>query len=124
MLEHVALAVNDSEDIENFFEEVLMFRLEKKFILPGEVTRQVFDLEKDTDVYLMKHKEVTLEIFITGEKEKRVFSHMCLAYPDPENVYKRAVGKGYAAILREKREQTTYFIRDKSHNMFEIKKAG
>ena len=124
MLEHVALAVNDSEEIENFFEEVLMFRLEKKYILPGEVTREVFDVEKDIDVYVMKHEEVTLEIFITGEKEKRVFSHMCLAYPDPENVYERAAGKGYDTILREKKERTTCFIRDKSHNMFEIKKAG
>ncbi|HDR88401.1 MAG TPA: hypothetical protein ENN63_02065 [Bacteroidetes bacterium] len=124
MLEHVALAVNDSEEIENFFEEVLMFRLEKKFILPGEVTRQVFDVESNTDVYLMKRRGITLEIFITGEKEKKVFSHLCLAYPDPQHVYERAAGKGYATILREKGEHTTYFIRDKSHNMFEIKKAG
>jgi len=41
MLQHIALTVNDSEEIENFYKEVLLFNMHRKFSVNGE-TRQIF----------------------------------------------------------------------------------
>lgn len=121
MLQHIALTVNDSEEIENFYEKVLLFNMKYKFSVNGEVTRQIFNVEGLTDVYAMNHQDVQFEIFISLRKEKKVFSHVCLAYWKAELTYNNAKKLGYKAIIKNNPDNDTYFIWDKSGNMFEIK---
>jgi len=49
-----------------------------------------------------------------------VFSHICLAYQNAEGTYKKAVEKGYRTLIKKYPVNDTYFIWDKSGNMFEI----
>lgn len=121
MLQHVALTVNDSEEIENFYEEVLLFKVHHKFSVNNEITRQIFSVEGLTDVYVMNHQDIQFEIFISPRKERKVFSHICLAYLKAEITYTKATELGYRALVKNNPVNDTYFIWDKSGNMFEIK---
>ena len=121
MLQHIALTVNDSEEIENFYEEVLLFSIQRKFSVNGEIIRQIFNIEAATDVYMMGHHNIHFEIFISSKKERKLFSHVCLAYRKAELTYNTAKKLGYKAIIKNNPDNDTYFIWDKSGNMFEIK---
>ena len=121
MLQHIALTVNDPEEIENFYEKVLHFSTMYKFSVNGEITRQIFNAVKKADVYVMKYNNVDFEIFISPEKEKKVFSHICLSYQKAETTYNNAMKRGYKVLIKNGENHTTYFIRDKSGNIFEIK---
>jgi extradiol dioxygenase family protein len=121
MLQHIALTINDSEEIENFYENILLFSLKRKFSVNGEVTRQIFNTGETVDVYMMGHQDTQLEIFLSPKKERKVFSHICLAYWKAVITYNMAVELGYKALVKKNPVNDTYFIWDKSGNMFEIK---
>ncbi len=121
MLQHIALTINDSEEIENFYEEVLLFNMKHKSSVNGEILRQIFKVEGLTDVYVMSYQEVQFEIFVSPRKEKKVFSHVCLAFLKAEITYNNAIKGGYQALIKKSEDHDTYFIWDKSGNMFEIK---
>jgi len=69
MLQHIALSVTDSEEIENFFEEVLIFRFKLGFTLDSEMAQKIFNVKKQTDVYVLRQQDVEFEIFISPKKE-------------------------------------------------------
>jgi len=121
MLQHIALTVNDSEEIENFYEDVLLFTLKHKFTVNDKLSETVFNVREETDVYVMRSHNAEFEIFISKRKEKKVFSHVCLIYWKADILYDFAVKKGYKTTLKKGTKQDTYFIWDKSGNMFEIK---
>jgi len=121
MLQHIALSVNDPEEIENFYENILLFSTKHKFSVNGAISQQIFNVEEAVDVYMMDYHDTQFEIFINREKEKKVFSHICLAYWKSEITYKTASELGYKTIIKNNPCNNTYFIWDKSGNMFEIK---
>ena len=124
MLRHIALTVNDPEEIDNFYKEVLLFSTKHSFSLSREVTRQIFNTEGPVNVYLMGNNDTELEIFISSQRERKVFSHICLTYRNAEIIYNNAVQSGYNCIVKNSQGSHTYFIRDKSGNMFEIKELA
>ncbi len=121
MLQHIALTVNDLEDIEKFYKDILLFRLKNKFIMDPYTSKEVFNIPKLIDVYLLEYKDILLEIFLNARKERHIFSHVCLRYNNSEDVYKNAADGGYKTLVRRRDNHDTYFIWDKSGNMFEIK---
>jgi hypothetical protein len=124
MLQHIGLTINDSKEIKNFYEVVLLFNMKHKFSVNREITRQIFNAEGTTDVYIMSHHNTHFEIFISPEKEKKMFSHICLAYRKAETIYSKAIGLGYKVFIKKNPGNDTYFIWDKSENMFEIKEIS
>jgi len=121
MLRHIGLTVTDSEEIVNFYEEVLLFSTKHKFTINRNISQQIFNVNDVTDVYVMVQQDLEFEIFISHRKEKRLFSHVCLTYPRPEIIYENAVKSCYKALVKNSADHNTYFIWDKSNNMFEIK---
>jgi len=121
MLHHIALTVNDFEEIENFYEDVLLLTIHHQFSVSEEISRGLFNIMASADVYMMERQDVRFEIFISEKREKRAFSHVCLVYREAKQVYKKAVEIGYQVRVKQNPKGETYFIRDKSGNMFEIK---
>lgn len=121
MLNHVALSLTDSEEIENFYKEILLFSIDHKFTMNSLISQKIFNIKNPTDVYVMRYEDVVFEIFISMLKEKKVFSHTCLSYHNPEVIYNKANKSGYRTEIREGQDHSTWFIWDKSGNMFEIK---
>lgn len=121
MLKHIALTVNDAAEIKNFYEDVLLFDLKQKHSVDGEVISLIFDMEGATDVCIMEQHDVQFEIFIRPEKERKVFSHVCLVYRNAEVIYNNSIKGDYKALIKKNPGNDTYFIWDKSGNIFEIK---
>lgn len=123
-LNHVALSVNDSEEIENFYEDILEFSLKRKFLMDAGISLKFFGKEKKIDVYLMEKNKVWFEIFLFPEKSRKTFSHLCLEYPNSSIIYYNARKLGYKTKIKiNPGRSDTYFIWDKSGNMFELKET-
>ncbi|MDD4109552.1 MAG: VOC family protein [Prolixibacteraceae bacterium] len=121
-LNHIALAASDSEEIENFYEDILEFSLKRKFLMDAGIASNFFGVNKEVDVYFMEKDDVGLEIFLYPEKRKKIFPHLCMEYPDCSVIYSRAQRRGYKAKVKNNPERNdTYFVWDKSGNMFELK---
>ena len=123
MFQHTGLTVNRPEEIRDFYEDVLGFELKRKFTLDQNISHKIFNEAATVDVYLMAHDDAQLEIFLSPLKEKKVFTHVCLAYAENETIYEKAVRHGYDTVVKENPGFNTYFIRDRSGNMFEVKKV-
>ncbi len=121
MLLHVAITIHYPKEIEDFYKKVLHFTVQRKFSLNKETSQKIFNSEEVVDVYLMEHQSVQFEIFISCKKEQKLFSHVCLAYRQTTTIYERANKAEYKTLIKKNEENDTYFIWDKSGNMFEIK---
>lgn len=65
-----------------------------------------------------------LEIFLYPEKGKRIFPHYCLEYAGNNIVYSKAQKRGYKAEVKiNPGRNNTFFVWDKTGNMFELKEA-
>jgi catechol 2,3-dioxygenase-like lactoylglutathione lyase family enzyme len=121
-LNHVALSVNDSEEIENFYEDILGFSLQRKFLMDAGISLKFFGKEKEIDVYFMKKDDVGLEIFLYPEKGKKTFPHLCLEYHNSNTIFDNARKLGCKTKIKiNPGRSDTYFIWDRSGNMFELK---
>ncbi|MFO7657231.1 MAG: hypothetical protein R6W78_09200 [Bacteroidales bacterium] len=121
MLQHIALTINNPEEIENFYEGVLLFNNKNKYSLSEENSLNIFNLKGSTDVFFMNHQNTDFELFVCEEKENKLFAHVCLAYWKAEITYHNALDRGYKTYVKQNVSHNTYFIWDKSGNMFEIK---
>lgn len=124
MLLHYALAINDPEEIQEFYTNVLQFTPERNFTVNSKLSQEIFNIDTAVDVCMVSLAGSQIEIFITSVQEKKVFSHICLAYRNSKAIYNAAVSGGYSAVARNNPGSDTYFIRDKAGNLFEIKEAS
>lgn len=122
MLHHTGLSINKLNEVEDFYKKVLLFTLKYTFSIDQEITQKIFGEPVAVDVYMMENQDTLFEIFINPIQEKKVFSHVCLAYEQHETIYNNAVKQGYKTAIKENPDYNTYFIWDNSGNMFEIKK--
>lgn len=123
-LNHVAFSVNDSEEIENFYEDILGFSLKRKFLMEAGISARFFGINKEIDVYFMEKGDVGFEIFLYPEKGKKVFPHLCLEYSDCNVIYSMAQKQNYKTEVKiNPGRNDTYFVWDKSGNMFELKET-
>ncbi len=121
MLQHIALTINDSREITGFYQNVLQCVVLRQFTLTPDINRFVFDREGPVDVYVLEAQNTQLEIFLSSQTENKVFSHVCFTYRNADRVFNKAREAGYKAVVKENPSHNTYFIHDKSGNMFEIK---
>ncbi|MBN1144406.1 MAG: VOC family protein [Bacteroidales bacterium] len=122
MIQHVGLTINDSAEIGNFYEEILQFAVHHRFFMNEEINRMIFGSEGSIDVLLMEKEGSQLELFVSKNQEKKRYTHICLAVSDAGCMFDKAQEKGYRALAKPNKEgRYTYFIWDRSGNMFEIK---
>jgi len=116
------MAVNDSEEIENFYEDLLGFKLKNRFLIEADISWKFFKVKKDVDVYFMRKGDLDLEIFLSVENRKKQFMHICMDYSNAKIIWYNAQKRGYKTKLKVNHSRDeTYFIWDKSGNMFELK---
>lgn len=123
MLHHIALTVNYRDEIEKFYKEVLQMDVHHSFKMNKDLSISVFGIERETDVFYMQGNNTAFELFVSTEKEKPAYSHVCLAYSRSEIIFEKAEKAGYKTFIKKRSGHDTYFIWDKSGNLFEIKEA-
>jgi catechol 2,3-dioxygenase-like lactoylglutathione lyase family enzyme len=110
MIQHIALTVNNFNEINNFFEEVLHLKLHHIFSINEETTQQIFHVNEKVDVYVLEHQDVQFELFVSNENETQVFSHVCLVYQNAKNIYQKASDAGYRSVIRHGKVNDTYYF--------------
>jgi len=118
---HIGITINDSSEIKNFYVDILGLEIIKKFILLKNISTQIFNTEKETEVTVVGKKDFMAELFIAGKNDHRNFQHVCIAVNDQKQVMQKAQKNNYPCTIIKRDTSDLVFIKDKSNNLFEIK---
>ena len=123
-LNHIALNIDNADEITDFYQNILGFHLEYQFELPATLSNSIFGIHQNTPAFLCKNEQLAFELFVLSEHTDRGLAHVCLELSDRDKLINQCVSKGYKTkdIQREKKPNLL-FIWDKSGNCFEIKEA-
>lgn len=125
MVKHIGITINYTDDIIQFYQNILMFSIVRKFNLDLALSISLFNIEESPEVYLLNNDGLEVEAFISNTKESKAYSHIYLEYVNADTIYNKAIEQGYRAVQKQNRNGGfTYFISDKSGNIFEIKKMA
>jgi len=120
-LEHIALTINNHDEIIDFFHNVLEMKTVKAFTLNSELSSTIFNIKKGVHVYLLKKDSLIIEIFVSPVKISHGYSHVCISVSEREIMMQNAIKFEYEVIQIERENSDLVFIKDKSGNTFEIK---
>ncbi len=120
-LEHIALTISNIEEVKNFYVDILEMKELKNFVLKKELAQNIFNINKDTSAFFLQKDDVFLEIFVSDEKLKQGFNHICISVKDRENLVEKSETQNYKCIRIEREFSDLIFIKDKSGNVFEVK---
>ena len=120
-LEHIALMISDIEEVKNFYIDILEMKELKSFVLKNELAQEIFNMSNDTVAFLLQKDDVFFEIFVSDEKLKQGFNHICISVKDREKLVGKSKAKNYNCIRIAREFSDLIFINDKNGNIFEIK---
>lgn len=121
MLRHIAININSSDEVENFYQNVLGFELIGEYYLHPSIAKTFFNNEQ-IKVYRVKKFNLEIELILTNTTNNSAFAHIALEFWKPETVFEKAKAGGYKVyeFIKETGTKARYII-DKSGNTFEIK---
>ena len=122
-LNHVGIINNSEEDALRFYRDVMGFKLTKEYVVPAELSEQIFRIPRDIKMFVFEKEGVKVEVFISPEYEPAVpnISHTGFLLEDLSGFVDKAGRAGVEHIIGKTAEKTVHFIRDFSGNLMEIK---
>jgi catechol 2,3-dioxygenase-like lactoylglutathione lyase family enzyme len=123
MLNHIGLTIIDSKEIKNFYEDILGFRIVRKFEINKELAYALFKIEQSAEVVSMERNGTFLEIFISNQPEVKNFNHICFNIQDRKQFLSKAELSNYQFKVIPRNDFDLVFIYDKSGNIFELKES-
>ena len=121
-VKHYALAVK-KPDIKKFYEDILGFEGVREFKVNGSDAARIFGLLGSVEVKMMQHEGIDFEMFVTGCTQFVTYAHICLETGRAGDIFRKATEAGYPCFERNSNGSNTYFIRDHSQNLFELKEG-
>ncbi|MGM0375739.1 MAG: VOC family protein [Bacteroidota bacterium] len=121
MIQHIGLTINDVTEIHNFYKTVLGCEKIKQFTMDASIAGKIFGFDESPEVYFMQRQEIQVELFLSHQRIKPAWNHICISLPDAENICQAAKEAGFRTITHEGRNGSTRFVWDKMGNLFEIK---
>jgi catechol 2,3-dioxygenase-like lactoylglutathione lyase family enzyme len=122
-LEHVALTINDHQEIADFYQEILGLTHVGSHALKKDLAREIFGIEQDTTVDYLEKEGFVLELFLMPAGFKTCYNHLCFSVPDREVMVEKAMQAAYECIRIIRKNSDMIFLKDKSGNIFEIKQC-
>lgn len=120
-LEHIALTINNHDEIIDFYHNVLEMKTVKAFTLNSDLSSTIFNIVKGVHVYQLKKDNLMLEIFVSPVKISHGYNHICISVTNREIIMQNAVKLKYEVIKIERSYGDLVFIKDNTGNVFEIK---
>jgi len=122
MLEHIGITINEKNDIQAFYKDLLGLEEVQKFDLYKELSEKLFGISNAISVTHLSSEDLFLELFLTDRKQDPGYNHICISVRNRDSFIKKAESMGLPVtqIKRESKDDLL-FIRDKSGNIFEIK---
>ncbi len=120
-LEHIAVSIHEVEEIKDFYQEILGFKIIRKFELNQELSARLFGIEQQAEIYLMGREGIFLEIFISKTAKKEHLNHICISVNDRDDLIEKIRKNNYKFAIINRNSYDLVFIYDRSGNIFEIK---
>lgn len=120
ILKHIGLQIIE-EDLDEFYTQVFKGRVNHSFDLDKESAEKIFDIRSNVQITYLTIDQVEFELFIHKEHHSKNFNHICLMLDNAEKIYDKAEKCGYLTYKRTGKFHTTYFIKDRAGNIFELK---
>lgn len=120
-LHHLALSIQNVNEVSHFYEKLLGFRRIRAFSLKKELANKIFNIKKTVQVFYLEGQGINLELFITDIPIGNNYNHWCLSFPDREIFIKKAEEQNIKTIRIKRESQDLIFIKDSCGNTFEIK---
>ena len=92
-LEHVALNIFDSNEVNSFYENILGFKLINNFNINKELAQCFFNIDKDASAYQMQNNDLVFELFVNNNYMNNSFSHVCIKVNNREEMVEKANSK-------------------------------
>lgn len=120
-LEHIALSVIESSEVDSFYLGVLGANVMHHFSLNKELAGQIFGIQREIPVTLVQKDDLFMELFVDPQQHPRDFRHICISMDDRTKLVEKARKKDYECVQIKRNDKELVFIKDKSGNIFEIK---
>lgn len=121
-LNHIALTIQNKEELVSFYQNILGFSLEYQFEIDATLSGTIFGIDKQVEVYRYSKDNLHFEFFIATEKTMPAFAHIGLDVEDREAMAEKCKKAGYEVTRMEREEKyDLIFVRDKAGNKFELK---
>lgn len=122
-LQHIAITVTDVSEIERFYGNILGMQVIRNFVLNKSLSGEIFDIEEDTEVFLLQKDNLQFEIFLKPYKHDHNFNHICFSTATREDIIEKAIRYSYKCLRFKRKNSEMIFISDNSGNVFEIKQS-
>lgn len=118
---HIGLTIKDRAEIQNFYQDLLGYKLEHKFTLDKHLNQQIFGFYEDTPVFSLSSGVIDLELFLTALPARKNYTHLSYETEDRKALIEKAKKKNYPPIIIEREEKADLvFLQDQFGNLFEI----
>jgi len=120
---HVGLTASSEERANEFFVDLLGLKRAEPKILPAEICRAIFGIDRPLTVINYAGESAHFEVFISGAAPApaRRIEHACIGVEDLSKFLRRCDTLGVEVIRVPKGESLITFIKDADGNLFEIK---
>ena len=124
-LKHVALVCRSEKNSDKFYEQLLGLKKQDPKILPGELSKQIFNLDAEYPIINYIDGNTHFEIFIDDrldslQNDKKI-DHVCIEIENLEGFLERCRELDVKISQIPKGDKLLTFIRDFDGNLFEIK---
>ena len=121
MLNHIGITINDISEVKNFYQEIMGMKIVKHFAIDKYLSDQVFQINQETDVFLMQKDNMILELFIHEDTFPERYDHICVSVRSRSNLIEKAKNKKYACKRIPRKIFDLVFVMDNAGNKFEVK---
>ena len=121
-LNHIALSIQNKEELRDFYEDILRFRFEYQYNVDASLSLTLFGIKKPAEVFRYSKNNLHLELFVANAKITPAFAHIGIDVSDREVIVEKCKKAGYPLTRVERKEKyDLLFISDKAGNKFELK---
>jgi len=96
--EHVAKAVSSKNEIRNFYMDVFEMKEIRHFNLDRNLANEIFGINTQIPVYLLNSNNLSIEIFVFNQNQKKRINHICFSTNKREKFIDKAKTDGYKCI--------------------------
>ena len=121
-LNHIALSIQNKEELTDFYQNILGFRLEYQYEIDAVLASTIFNITKTAEVFRYSKDNLHLEFFVSTEKTIPAFAHIGIDVADRDIIVEKCKKAGCQVTRVERKEKhDLLFVSDKAGNKFELK---
>jgi len=122
-LNHIGIVNANEEQAGKFYGEFLKLEKSREYVVPAELSEQLFEIENDIKAVVYERDDVRFEIFIYQDAipSSSEIRHTALFVDDLASFLERADQFEVEHITGMTSDKTVHFIKDYSGNMIEVK---